>query len=479
APLGACVVELEIPQRWFSTASPTPRRAAEPPDPQEPQEPVELHYSVCGRAGATSRLLGTLELRAAGPERRQEVRLDDKVLLSVPDATFLPGQRFTATLALRHNFTAQQLTLRIKAKKGLQVVAARPVSPSTWSVHLERARGPKHSTAVGTRRRNGGGRGSGGAREEHGGLGGQRGGTEAEEVPPCPQVRSPLSASLLGEQTLVVSEEKVTVTELRGQVVSGLSLSLRAQPAHPGLVTVTAQGTATLRAPKQEATLSVWLSFSDRTLAPLELYGWQDTTLTVTSLDPAVVTVGGSPATTNPTGTPSIPAGPPSTTANASAAPALRLSGGRSRCEGRVELEQEGAWGTVCDDGWDMEEAQVVCRQLGCGWALQAPGAAAFGRGNGSILRDELGCRGHEEHLWECPAAPNHDCSHKEDAGVVCSAEVASPAPGGQSPWHVSLFVLCLVLAALLLLTLLAFTIALLRVRKMRGKETLPWLWRG
>ncbi|NWU52929.1 T132A protein, partial [Dromas ardeola] len=109
------------------------------------------------------------------------------------------------------------------------------------------------------------------------------------------QVRSPLSESILGEQTLVVTEEKVTVTELRAQVVAGLSLGLRAQPGHPAVVTVTARGTATLRTPKQEATLSLWLSFSDRTLAPLELYGWQDAAVTVTSLDPSVATVGGSP----------------------------------------------------------------------------------------------------------------------------------------------------------------------------------------
>ncbi|NXH21496.1 T132A protein, partial [Bucco capensis] len=110
-----------------------------------------------------------------------------------------------------------------------------------------------------------------------------------------PQVRSPLSDSILGEQMLVVSEEKVTVTELRAQVVAGLSLSLRTEPGHPGVVTATTLGTITLRAPKQEATLSVWLTFSDHTLAPLELYGWQDAALTVATLDPAVATVGGSP----------------------------------------------------------------------------------------------------------------------------------------------------------------------------------------
>lgn len=67
----------------------------------------------------------------------------------------------------------------------------------------------------------------------------------------CFQVHSPLSNSILGEQTLVVSEEKVTVTELHTQVVAGLSLSLRTQPDHPGVVTATALGTPTLRALKQ------------------------------------------------------------------------------------------------------------------------------------------------------------------------------------------------------------------------------------
>ncbi|NXS55592.1 CD6 protein, partial [Brachypteracias leptosomus] len=111
---------------------------------------------------------------------------------------------------------------------------------------------------------------------------------------------------------------------------------------------------------------------------------------------------------------------------------ALRLVGGRSQCEGRVELEQEGTWGTVCDDGWDLSDATVVCQQLGCGWALRAHGGATFGRGTGPILRDELGCEGHEEKLWDCPAAPEHDCSHKEDAGVVCSEHQEWRLSGGR-----------------------------------------------
>ncbi|NXR70027.1 T132A protein, partial [Rhadina sibilatrix] len=160
APLGVCVVELEIPPRWFSLGSlhshRSRRRDSSPLEPLERPELAELRYSVgeCGGGEQEApRFLGMLELRAGEPERRQEVRLDEKVLLRVPNVPLRPGQRFTATIALRHNFTADSLTLRIKAKKGLQVVSAHSTIPNTWSVHLERSRSPKHSTAVVTCRR--------------------------------------------------------------------------------------------------------------------------------------------------------------------------------------------------------------------------------------------------------------------------------------------------------------------------------------
>ncbi|NWW63183.1 T132A protein, partial [Ifrita kowaldi] len=160
APLGVCVVELEIPPHWFSPGSlhshRSRRRDSDSAEPLERLEPAELRYSVgeCGgQEQEAPRFLGMLELRAGEPERQQEVRLDEKVLLRVPNVPLRPGQRFTATIALRHNFTADSLTLRIKAKKGLQVVSARPAIPSAWSAHLERSRSPKHSTAVVTCRR--------------------------------------------------------------------------------------------------------------------------------------------------------------------------------------------------------------------------------------------------------------------------------------------------------------------------------------
>ena len=89
-----------------------------------------------------------------------------------------------------------------------------------------------------------------------------------------------------------------------------------------------------------------------------------------------------------------------------------------------MEVNYNGEWGTVCDDGWDDTDAGVVCRQLGFGSSGTAIVSAGFGQGSGSILLDSVSCTGSETILARCGHLGINNtksCSHAEDAGVRCS----------------------------------------------------------
>ena len=84
------------------------------------------------------------------------------------------------------------------------------------------------------------------------------------------------------------------------------------------------------------------------------------------------------------------------------AAPSVRLVGGSGSHEGRVEILLHGEWGTVCDDHWDLTDANVVCKQLGYSkGASAAHGTAHFGWRAGIIWHhmDDVECTGSEANL--------------------------------------------------------------------------------
>ena len=84
-----------------------------------------------------------------------------------------------------------------------------------------------------------------------------------------------------------------------------------------------------------------------------------------------------------------------------------------------------GGWGTICDDLWTIEDADVACRMLGFKSASAFTKRASFGEGTGIVWLDNVQCQGMESSLLLCShlGLAVHNCEHNEDAGVVCSSE--------------------------------------------------------
>ena len=88
-----------------------------------------------------------------------------------------------------------------------------------------------------------------------------------------------------------------------------------------------------------------------------------------------------------------------------------------------MEVHHDDVWGTVCANGWDLNDAQVVCNELGYGYATAARFGAFYGQGSGQIWLNNINCIGTEAALINCSHSGwgSHDCSHSEDAGVECT----------------------------------------------------------
>ncbi|MEJ1269991.1 macrophage receptor with collagenous structure [Cricetulus griseus] len=131
---------------------------------------------------------------------------------------------------------------------------------------------------------------------------------------------------------------------------------------------------------------------------------------------PGVQGVPGTPGAAGPSGAKGEPGhpGPPGPTGQSFLE--VRIVGGTNR--GRAEIFYNNVWGTICDDGWDNNDASVFCRMLG----YSSGRGFTQGGGSGTIWLDDVNCLGTENSLWSCRKSNwgSHNCNHNEDAGVEC-----------------------------------------------------------
>ncbi|XP_033754410.1 neurotrypsin-like [Pecten maximus] len=99
----------------------------------------------------------------------------------------------------------------------------------------------------------------------------------------------------------------------------------------------------------------------------------------------------------------------------------IRMVGGPTEFEGRLEIWRGLEWGNVCDIGWYPDNAQVVCRELAYSGGTSVDGESDYGRGRGPTWTDDIICNGDEDELVNCNfhSSPDRDCSVTSVGAIV------------------------------------------------------------
>ncbi|XP_059187494.1 CD5 antigen-like [Centropristis striata] len=100
----------------------------------------------------------------------------------------------------------------------------------------------------------------------------------------------------------------------------------------------------------------------------------------------------------------------------------FRLVNGTSLCSGRLEVTSNQSWSSVCEDNFDHQDAEVVCRELGCGAPSVLQGAL-YGEVETPMWTKEFQCGGNESSLLDCRSSGSdrNTCSPGRAVGLTCS----------------------------------------------------------
>ncbi|XP_038549771.1 scavenger receptor cysteine-rich type 1 protein M160-like isoform X2 [Micropterus salmoides] len=110
----------------------------------------------------------------------------------------------------------------------------------------------------------------------------------------------------------------------------------------------------------------------------------------------------------------------------------VRLVKGTSLCSGRLEVKSNQSWSSVCEADFDLQDAEVVCRELGCGAPSVLQGAQ-YGGVEAPVWTREFQCGGHESALWDCGSSVRNTCSSGKAIELSCSEPGDVRLVGGAS----------------------------------------------